>query len=146
MTEQEYLDTRVKDQIEWYDKKSLWHKKLFMRLKITETILALLIPLLTGYITTGMVGLKIVVGLIGIIVAATANIITLYKFQENWIEYRTVAESLKHEKYLYITHAGAYKDSSSFPIFVERFESFISKENTQWASYIKPTQKDKQEE
>jgi hypothetical protein len=117
-----------------------------MRLKITETILALLIPLLTGYITTTMVGLKIVVGLIGIIVAATANIITLYKFQENWIEYRTVAESLKHEKFLYITHAGAYKDSSSFPIFVERFESFISKENMQWASYIKPTQKDKLEE
>lgn len=146
MTEQEYLDTRVKDQIEWYDKKSSWHKKLFMRLKITETILALLIPLLTGYITTTMVGLKIVVGLIGIIVAATANIITLYKFQENWIEYRTVAESLKHEKFLYITHAGAYKDSTSFPIFVERFESFISKENTQWASYIKPTQKDKPEE
>lgn len=144
MTEQEYLDQRVQDQIDWYDKRSTWHKKWFMRMKITETILALTIPFMTGYITTENVGLKVLVGFIGIIVAATANIVTLYKLQENWIEYRTVAESLKHEKFLFTTKAGPYKNTSSFPDFVERFESYISKENTQWASYIKPKQNDNQ--
>ncbi len=146
MNEQEYLESRVQDQIDWYDKKSAWHKKLFMRLKTTETFLALLIPLLTGYITTEMVGLKVIVGLIGIVVAAIASLITLYKFQENWIEYRTIAESLKHEKFLYITKSGPYKESSSFPLFVERIESFISKENSQWASYIRPKQNENQDE
>jgi hypothetical protein len=144
MTEQEYLDQRVKDQIDWYDKKSGWHKKRFLYLKIIEMILALAIPFLTGYITTEDVGLKVTVGFIGVVVAATAGIITLFKFQENWIQYRTVAESLKHEKFLFITRSGPYKGTASFPDFVERFESYISKENSQWASYIKPKQANSQ--
>jgi hypothetical protein len=110
-----------------------------MRLKIIETILALLIPFLTGYITTNenSLCLKITIGLIGIVVAAVANLITLIKLQENWIVYRTTAESLKHEKFLYLTKAGPYAGTDSFPLFVERIESYISKENTQWATYIK---------
>jgi len=34
MNEQEYLESRVQDQINWYDKKSAWHKKLFIYYKI----------------------------------------------------------------------------------------------------------------
>lgn len=143
MEEQEYLDQRVDEQIKWYDLKSAWHKKMFMNLKVLETVLALMIPLLTGYIKTEGMQLKFTVGLIGVVVAATTNIITLCKFQENWVQYRNVAESLKHEKYLYITKAGPYKDSRSFPEFVERIESYISKENTQWVSYIKLKQENK---
>ena len=140
MTEQEYLDLRVKDQIDWYDRKSGWHKKWFMRLKIAETVLALTIPFMTAYITTETVGLKIIVGFIAIVVAAITNFVTLCKFQENWIEYRTVAESLKHENFLYITKSGPYKNGDAFSEFVERIESYISKENTKWASYIQPKQ------
>jgi hypothetical protein len=125
MTEQEYFDNRVEEQISWYDNKSSSNKKWFMRLKIIETILALLIPLLTGYITTEKVELKVIVGLIGVMVAAITNIITLLKFQENWIKYRTTAENLKHEKFLYITKAGPYKSESLFPNFVEKFEGYI---------------------
>src|SRR5215210_1279309 len=88
MTEQEYFTNRVEEQIRWYDNKSSSNKKWFMRLKIIETILALLIPLLTGYITTEKVELKVIVGLIGVIVAVITNIITLSKFQENWIKNR----------------------------------------------------------
>jgi hypothetical protein len=137
MTEQEYFSERVLDQINWYDKKSSYYKRWFMRLKVFEIFLALMIPFLTAYITTESLSLKVTVGLIGVLVAAVSSIITLFKFQENWIQYRTVAESLKHEKFLYTTKAGPYKEDSSFPIFVERFESYISKENSQWASYIK---------
>ena len=146
MTEQEYLDERVKEQIDWYDHKSAWHKKWFMRMKIIETILALTIPFMTGYITTEDIQLKVVVGFIGIIVAAIANIITLFKLQENWIEYRTVSESLKHEKFLFILKAGPYKSNYAFSDFVERFESYISKENTKWASYTESKNENNQNE
>src|SRR5215210_634989 len=144
MTEQEYFDNRVEEQIKWYDNKSSSNKKWFMRLKIIETILALLIPLLTGYITTEKVQLKVIVGLIGVMVAAITNIITLLKFQENWIKYRTTGENLKHEKFLYITKAGPYKSENSFPDFVEKFEGHISKENINWSNYIS-SQKKKEE-
>src|SRR6185503_6870617 len=93
--EDEYLQTRVLDQVTWYDKKSAINKRWFLRMKIAEIVLALLIPFLTGYINDKTIELKIVIGVIGIIVAAIAGLITLIKFQENWIEYRSVAESLK---------------------------------------------------
>jgi hypothetical protein len=144
MNEQEYFDERVNDQINWYEKKGSSNKKMFLRLKVSETILALLIPLLVGYITDDMIGLKVIVGLIGVVVAVLANTITLFKFQENWVEYRAVAESLKHEKYLYITKAGIYTDGNTFPVFVERFEGYLSKENAQWTTYIKYKKEDEQ--
>lgn len=134
MTDQEYLDQRVNDQINWYDRKSAWHKKWFMRMKIAETILALFIPFLTGYITTGTgtMVLKVTIGLIGVAVAALANLITLLKFQENWISYRSISESLRYEQYLYLTQAGPYKDSSALALFAERVEGILSRENSQW--------------
>jgi hypothetical protein len=137
MNEEEYLEQRVLEQINWYDRKSSINKIWFIRLKIFETILALLIPFLTGYITANGMEMKFLVGLIGVIVAVVTNLITLLKFQENWIKYRSTAESLKHERFLYITKAGPYKGQAAFPEFVERFESYISKENTEWISYIR---------
>jgi hypothetical protein len=143
LTEQDYLNNRVDDQINWYEKKCAWHKKWFMRLKISETILALMVPFLTGYITTENVSLKFLVGFIGLLVAAIANLITLFKFQEVWIEYRTTSEALKHEKYLYVTQAGPYKESNAFASFVERIEDLLNKENANWASYIKYKENEK---
>ena len=143
MTEQEYLDKRVNDQIDWYGKKSAWNKRWFLRLRIAETILALLIPFITAFINEDRLELKITVGMLGVIVAASASIVTLYKLNENWIQYRSVCESLVHEKFLYITQSGPYKDGNSFPVFVEVIESYISKENTQWASYTKGKPDDK---
>jgi hypothetical protein len=43
-------------------------------------------------------------------VAAIAGLITLIKFQENWTEYRTVSETLKFEKFLFLSKAGPYKE------------------------------------
>ena len=83
MKEEEYLSARVQDQINWYEGKSAWHKRWFMRLKVFEIILALFVPFLTGYITDDRTWLKITVGLIGVSVAAIAGITTLYKLQEN---------------------------------------------------------------
>lgn len=127
---------RVADQIRWYDKKSATNKNSFLSLKITEIVLALTIPLLSGYMETQSVIAKIV-GVLGLIVATIAGLITLLKYQENWIEYRTVAESLKLEKFLFLAKAGPYKESkASFPLFAERFESLISNSTKKWTSYV----------
>ena len=39
---------------------------------------------------------------------------------------------LKHEKYLYLTKCKPYDGSDAFTRFVERCESLISKEHSQW--------------
>jgi hypothetical protein len=60
------------------------------------------------------------------------------KHSENWIEYRSICETLKHEKFMYLYKTGVYRDDTNrFEYFVERVESIISQENINWASLIK---------
>jgi hypothetical protein len=140
MNEEEYLKSRVDNQIKWYSTKSAFNKKMFNRLKMAEIILALSIPLLVYIVAEKDVNFS--VSLIGVTVAVIAGLISLMKYQENWIEYRTTAETLKHEKYLYITKSGPYDGKESFNGFVERIEGVISKENSKWSKVISAKEKE----
>ena len=46
---EEYISTRVDDQIEWYDKKSMKAQKLYKRSQFAEIIISALIPVLTSF-------------------------------------------------------------------------------------------------
>jgi len=81
--------------------------------------------------------LKIIVGLLGLVIAAITAVLGLYQFQENWLEYRTTCETLRHEKYLFLAKASPYNKEEPFLLLVERIEGLISKENTNWQSYMK---------
>ena len=77
-------------------------------------------------------------GLLGLAIAVITAVVSLCQFQENWVEYRTTCESLKHEKFLFLTRTGPYNGDAPFPLLVQRVESMISKENTTWSEYIRP--------
>ena len=133
------------DQISWYSKKSSRNKKLFNNLRFFEIILALLVPFLGTFLTEEVIELKYVVSLVGVLIAAIAGLISLMKYQEFWIEYRITAQSLKHEKYLFLTQSGPYEGGDGFHLFVERIESLISKENSKWAQVAKRAVEEKQD-
>jgi CHASE3 domain sensor protein len=96
MGEAEYLAQRLDDQINWYEKKSAANQTSYKRLRLIEIIAAASIPLLAGY-RQESVPVGMTIGVLGLIVAVLAGIVSLYRFQENWNEYRAVAESLKQE-------------------------------------------------
>ena len=136
MTPDEYITERVDDQIGWYDQKSQRAQSWFKRLRGLEIIAAGAIPLFAGF-GGGSTWSVIVVGVLGAIVAVLASLLSLNQFQENWIEYRTTCESLKHEKYLFLTKAEPYNEDDPFDLFVQRIESLISKENSAWSQYTR---------
>ena len=129
--EEDYLKDRLEGQIQWYSNKSSFYKKLFYIIRATEIIIASLIPALFHWSL-----IKGVIPLLSAIVAILAGLIALFKFQENWISYRTTSESLKHEKYLYLTKVPPYDKENPFEILVKTVESIISKENTLWKQKI----------
>ena len=135
MNQDEYLKLRVDDQINWYDNKSIASQKLFKRLRLIELICAACIPLLAGYATKAD-GIQYTIGAMGLIVAIITGILGLFRFQENWVEYRTTCESLKHEKYLYLTKCKPYDSTDSFQLFVNQVEKLISTENSKWSQHI----------
>ncbi|MGH7808100.1 MAG: DUF4231 domain-containing protein [Thermodesulfobacteriota bacterium] len=143
MSEDDYLKDRLEDQIRWYDKKSQCNQKLYKVLRGVEIGAAALIPLLIGYVTQDSVCLKITVGAFGVLVAIIAGLLSLGRFQELWIEYRVTCESLKHEKYLFLTKTDPYDEDNPFPLLVKRVESLISREYTNWAQYMKKSDKKK---
>ena len=63
------------------------------------------------------------------------SFISISKHHDNWIDYRRTAESLKHEKYMFLTGTGVYKnEKDDFSLLVERCETIISSENINWAN------------
>lgn len=127
MTEQQYLENRLEDQIKWYSKKSSKYKYLFRTLRGIEIIIAALIPGLFHFESV-----KGYIPLLGALVAILIGILSLLKLQENWLSYRTTSESLKHHKYLYMTNTKPYSTGDKFSMLVENVESLISKENSLW--------------
>ncbi len=135
MNQEEYFKLRVDDQIDWYDKKSVTSQKLFKRLRLIELVCAAFIPLLAGYATQAK-SIQYTIGAMGLIVAIITGIIGLFRFQENWVEYRTTCESLKHEKYLFLTKCKPYDSADAFQFFVNQVERLISSENSKWSQHI----------
>ena len=136
MTEDEYINDRLINQLNWYSKKSQYNQKYHKSLKIIEIVSASIIPFVAG-MNENIPYSNWILGISGILIAVITAISALRKFQENWIQYRTISETLKHEKYLYLTKVYPYDSSSSFDLLVKRVESLISKENTQWVKYVK---------
>ncbi|MCP4117623.1 MAG: DUF4231 domain-containing protein [Desulfobacteraceae bacterium] len=130
--EEDFLKNRLDDQIDWYSTKSQTNQKYFKRLRLLEIVAAALIPFLAG-IGSSMPCYSVIIGALGVIIAVSAGSSALYKFHENWIEYRTTAETLKHEKYLYQTRCSPYDKDDAFCRLVQRVEGLISKENSQWS-------------
>lgn len=137
MSDVDYLKDRLEHQIDWYDKKSQFNQKLFKLLRIIEILAAALIPFLTG-MAEHICYSQWLIGGLGILIALSAGVMSLYRLQENWIKYRTTAEQLKHEKWLYITHTAPYNSDDKLALLVQRTEALISSENSAWAQVNQP--------
>jgi hypothetical protein len=68
----------------------------------------------------------------------------LNQFHENWIEYRSTCEALRHEKYMFLAEAGPYANAEKIrALLAERVESLVSQEHSKWASVQQQDSKDK---
>lgn len=136
MTEEDYVAQRLNDQIDWYSKKSSTCQTRFKLIRVVEIVAAALIPFLSG------VGEKVpcgqwIVGALGVTIAIAVAAGSLFKYHENWIQYRITSEQLKHEKFLFATRSGPYDDQTRFQLLVQRVEALISKEAATWAQVTK---------
>ncbi len=136
MNKQEYLEKRVEEQITWYEKKSISNQDCHKYLRIMEIACAALIPFISGF-NELIPNSSALVGLLGIMIAVSAGISSLNRYQENWISYRGTGETLKREKYRFLTKTSPYHTASAFEIFVQKIEDILANENSQWAENAK---------
>lgn len=139
---EEYVVNRYRDQIAWYDQKSLWNQRWYNRLQTGVIVFSSITPVLIAidFCATSSL-LKWLPIVTSIIVSLLSATIQLFKFQEHWINYRTTAESLKKEWYYYMANIGEYAHAEEKEsVFVNRVESLISRENTIWFTTNKERQ------
>lgn len=141
MTPEEYLEDRVEGLIAWYDEKSRLNKQGFVVFQIFTLIASAAIPVLSLFWRD--MWARLIVAVLGSATAVTTGIVALYQFREHWIEYRTTAESLKHEKYMFQTKTGPYSADDAFPMLVDRVEALASEENTPGHQRLKTRQDEK---
>jgi hypothetical protein len=136
MTPQEYLEQRLQDQIDWYDRKGSSAQRRFRTLRMLEIVLAASVPVFAGLVEPPSL-MRIGTGLLGGLIVILAGMLSLNQFEEKWVQYRTTCESLKQEKYLYLTGTPPYDASDAFATLVRRVEGLLSTENRGWAEYAK---------
>jgi hypothetical protein len=113
---------RLEGEISWYNRKS-WHsQRWFMRLKLLELGVAAAVPVAAGlqspvWVTSSLAAVIIVL----------EGTLQLNRLQEHWITYRSTAEALQHERYLYLANAGPYGGEDRHRKLAERIEGLISR-------------------
>jgi hypothetical protein len=120
---------RLEDQLGWYDRKSRDNQRRYKWLKLVELAVAAVLPVVAAlespvWVTGGLAAV--------IVVLEGAQ--HLYQFQEHWITYRSTAEALKHERYLYLAKAGPYAGEDRHRQLAERLEGLISQEHAKWTA------------
>jgi hypothetical protein len=125
---------RLTEEQAWYSAKSRAARTAFKRIKVTEIVAAAMIPFLTGQLWPGV---TYMVGGLGVLITILEGLLHLNQYQENWTNYRNTAESLKHEKFLFLASAGPYAGAANpRAMLAERVEALISQENSQWVAAL----------
>jgi Protein of unknown function (DUF4231) len=134
--EHDYIKETLEDQIKWHSGKARENKKKFHMLQIIIIITSTSVPVVNTVSPTGywlrITWLNIVI---------VTSLLQLHKYQENWIIYRTTAELLKKEKYLYLNSAGDYSGlglDERKKSLVERVELIVSSETSKYFTIRKP--------
>src|SRR5499427_579927 len=130
---------RLEDQLQWYDIKAGQNQRRYKWLKVLEIAVAAALPVVAAvhspvWVTGGLAAVVVVL----------EGIQHIFQFQENWITYRSTAEALKHERYLYLAHAAQYAGDDRHNELAERLEGLISQEHAKWTASHRPSDRRQQ--
>jgi hypothetical protein len=121
---------RVRDQIDWYDRKSQVNQRWFKRLKMCQIVTAAAIP-----VGAAASAPAVLIGGGGALIVVLEGLQQLQQYQQNWTTYRATCERLKHEQFLFMSHAGPYGAAANpDAMLAERVEGLVSQEHAAWVS------------
>jgi hypothetical protein len=128
---------RLNDQIEWYDRKSGSNQFWYKWIKLTQVVLAASIPVFSIVEVSWW---RWVTAVLGGLIVVLEGIQQLWQFNNLWISYRSTAEQLKHEKYLFLAFGGPYSGlntDDALELLAERVEEQVSTEHAKWVNHTR---------
>jgi hypothetical protein len=138
----DYLQRRVVPQRKWHAAKARWNKQRFYAMEITTLVSGALIPVV-NLLALGTYWAGVFSGLLGGVVVIATAIGKLFKFQENWLQYRALVETLDREVEMYMNGVADYAKTAQADrnrLLVERVENLFA---TNTSSYVAAQRGDK---
>ena len=135
ISSEQYLAERVEQYQDWYDKKAVSMKRLYLRMRAFSVVGGGLVPVLINIPQSvfGVPIIQVVVTVISLLVVITVSLESVFHYREQWKNYRSTEQLLGHEKFLFRSRVGRYQalaDEEAFRSFVERVEELIATENS----------------
>ena len=135
MNIQNYLNDRVENQVHYYESKSALNKKYYLSFKIAQLTAATLLPFFSVFLSDYS-WMKYVIAFLGSVVTILEGVMATGKYHEKWVIYRSTAETLRQEKYLFMMQAGSYSGQDAVQQFVNKIEFSLGKENIGWQQLV----------
>jgi hypothetical protein len=136
-TPEKYLEERVAQYQQWYDRKSVIAKSRYLNMRAFSVMAGVLVPVLINLPFDpqpyGVPVFRLIVTLISLLVASSVALESVFHYREQWKNYRSTEQLLGHEVMAYKAQIGPYRDLSgddAFKTLVERIEEAIRAENT----------------
>ena len=133
--QRDFLELRWLDQVTWMEGKASKSQRLYYRLRLITIVGAVTVPALVALNTLdGWAGNAAQIGswVVSLVVAVSAAVEGFFQFGQRWRNYRSTAERLKVEGWLFFQRAGPYAPTDgqvdAFGTFVSRIEDIFQKE------------------
>ena len=103
----EVVVPRLENQIMWYSRKARYNKTRYKTFQTIILVAGAMIPLI-NIVDFLDLSARIISSAVGLIIVGSIGKLNFEKYQESWKSYRSTAEVLKKEKYLFENNAGKY--------------------------------------
>ncbi len=118
---------RLTEQLAWYDSRASSCQGAYRACKVATLIVAAVVPVVAALQVQPAVTASLAA-----VVVVLEGVQQLYQWHTNWVLYRSTAESLKHERHLYLAAAGPYAGKDRDRVLAERVEGMVSQEHAKW--------------
>ncbi|WP_241845074.1 DUF4231 domain-containing protein [Streptomyces sp. CB02261] len=130
MTAQRYVETRLSQYQEWYDAKATRMKAMHLRMRTVSVVGAALVPV---FVNLDLGFARVTATVLSVIVVAAVSLESVYRYREQWKNYRSTEQLLGHERVYFEAKVGPYQGlqkREAFSTLVARVERAIANENS----------------
>ncbi|MFD0144213.1 MULTISPECIES: DUF4231 domain-containing protein [unclassified Streptomyces] len=130
LTPQRYIEDRLAQYQEWYDRKATKMKAMHLRMRTVSVVGGALVPVLVN-LDLGFA--KMTATVLSLVVVASVSLESVFRYREQWKNYRSTEQLLGHERVYFAARVGPYQhlsDRDCFTTLVARVEKAIASENS----------------
>ncbi|WP_369144002.1 DUF4231 domain-containing protein [Streptomyces sp. R44] len=130
MTPQRYMETRLAQYQGWYDAKATRMKAMHLRMRTVSVVGGALVPV---FVNLDLGFARVTATVLSVVVVAAVSLESVYRYREQWKNYRSTEQLLGHERVYFETKVGPYHnlaEREAFSVLVSRVEKAIANENS----------------